>query len=43
MSKSMSDNSRWIFLVARQPLMRSNAGLSNAKDALALIHDIVVA
>ena len=43
MSKSMSVNSRWILLVAREPLRHSNADLSNAKDTLALIHDIVVA
>ena len=39
----MSDNSRWILLLAREPLKHSNADLSNAKDTLALIHDIVVA
>ena len=39
----MSNNSRWTFLVARRPLKRNNAGLSNAKDALAQIYDIVVA
>ena len=43
MSKSMSDNSRKILLLAREPLKHSNADLSNANDTLALIHDIVVA
>ena len=43
MSKSMSGNSRWILLLAREPLKQSNADLSNAKDPLALIQDMVVA
>ena len=43
MSKAMSDNFRWIFLLAREPLKHSNADLSNAKDTLALIQDMVAA
>ena len=35
MSKSMSANSSWILLLAREPLKNSNADLSNAKDTLA--------
>ena len=42
MSKSMSGNSRWILLLAREPLKHSNADLSNVKDTLALIQDIVI-
>ena len=34
--------SRWILLLAREPLKHSNADLSNAKDTLALIQDMVV-
>ena len=41
MSKSMSGNSKWILLLAREPLKHSNADLSNAKDTLALIQDMV--
>jgi len=41
--KSMSDNSKWTLLEAREPLKQSGADLSNAKDTLALIHDMVVA
>ena len=37
MSKSMSDNSRQILLLGREPLKHSNADLSNANDTLALI------
>ena len=44
MSKSaMFGNSRLILLLAREPLKHSNADLSNAKDTLALIQDMVVA
>ena len=43
MLKAMYNNSKWILLLARQPLKHSNADLSNVKDTLALIHDIVVA
>ena len=43
MSKSMSGNSRLIPLLAREPLKHSNADLSNEKDTLALIQDMVVA
>ena len=43
MSKSKSGNSRWILLLAREPLKQSNADLNNAKDTLALIQDMVVA
>ena len=43
MSKSTSGNARLILLLAREPLKRSNAELSNAKDILDLIQDIVVA
>ena len=32
MSKSTSVNSRWILLLAREPLKHSSADLSNAKD-----------
>ena len=39
----MSRNSRWILLLAREPLKHSNADLSNAKDTLVLIQDMVVA
>ena len=39
----MSGNSRWILLLGREPLKHSNADLSNAKDTLALIQDMVVA
>ena len=35
-------NSRLILLLAREPLKHSNADLSNAKDTLALIQDMVV-
>ena len=42
MSKSMSGTSRWILLLAREPLKHSNADLSNAKDTLALIQDIIL-
>ena len=38
----MSDNSRWILLLAREPLKHSNADLSNARDTLALIQDMVI-
>ena len=33
----MSDNSRWILLLAREPLKHSNVDLSNAKDTLIII------
>ena len=36
-------NSRWILLLAREPLKHSNADLSNAKDTLVLSQDMVVA
>ena len=39
----MFDNSRWILLLACEPLKHSNTDLSNAKDTLALIQDMVVA
>ena len=42
MSKSIPDNSKWTLLEAHEPLKQSNADLSNAKDTLALIHDMVV-
>ena len=39
----MSGNdSRMILVFAREPLKHSNADLSNAKDTLALIQDMVV-
>ena len=38
----MSGNSRLILLLAREPLKHSNADLSNTKDTLALIQDMVV-
>ena len=34
--------SRWILLLAREPLKHSEADLSNAKDTLALIQDMLV-
>ena len=42
MSKSMSDNSRWILLLARKPLKHSNVDLSNAKDTLIIIIVIII-
>ena len=42
MSKSMSDNSRWILLLARKPLKHSNFDLSNAKDTLIIIIVIII-
>ena len=39
----MTGISRWILLSAREPLKHINTDLSNAKDTLALIEDMVVA
>ena len=38
----MSDNSRWILLLARKPLKHSNVDLSNAKDTLIIIIVIII-
>ena len=38
----MFDNSRWILLLAREPLKHSNVDLSNAKDTLIIIIVIII-